>query len=267
MSLFRKTRKMIKKYRKVQPDIYIVSYPKSGRTWLRFMLCRYLIEKYKIEKDVSLDLLEATKLSGLPLTNFTHHQSNMSLKLAYSEMVFNQERFGGKRVLFLGRDIKDTVVSAYHQATKRNIVFEGPISEFVKNEQFGVRKIIRFYQMWLENKTRPVEFAYLSYEQMHQDPSVVLKSALAFIGEKEIDESAVKNAVESGRFDNMRKIEQGVGSKSSSVLKPGDANDLNSFKTRKGLVGDYANELSEEDIQCIDSTIEEAGLKSLMAGL
>jgi hypothetical protein len=179
----------------------------------------------------------------------------MSRRIRASDLHFDVRRFSGRKVLFLGRDIKDTLVSAYHQATKRNVVFSGGLSAFLRDEQFGTPKIVAFYRMWLTHRQVPTEFLYLAYEEMHREPVAALRKALAFIGETEINEEALQHAVARGSFDNMRKIETGQTAK-SSILKPADPNDQNSFKTRKGVVGGHAQELSPEDIAYIDGLSE-----------
>ncbi len=240
----------------IDPDIYIVSYPKSGRTWLRVMLCHYLSKKYEFQEDVSLDIMKATTTANLPLTKLVHDQAYPNLGISYLDMTFNHHLYSGKGVVFLGRDIKDTLVSAYHEATKREVVFEGSISEFIRDERFGAKKIARFYQMWLENTSVPKSFLYLCYEDMHKEPAKALKSVLTFMGEREINEDAVQSAIRHGSFDNMRKIELSMTSDSSS-LRPGNINDQDSFKTRKGVVGNFIAELSSDDIKYIDDVIGE----------
>jgi len=232
-------------------DVYIVSYPKTGRTWLRFMLCNYIECKYNIKSDKDLGVYQLTQSAHLKTTEFTHDQAHMVDKEPYYNLEFCVPKYQGKSVVLLGRDFKDTLVSAYHQATKRNVVFEGTLSDFVRDDRFGVKKLARFYDMWIENIAVVGRCMYLSYEDMHKDPAGSLTAVLAFIGEKTVDDSALQNAIKSGSFENMRAIEENL-SVGSSILQPGDLNDQNSFKTRKGIVGSYVDELSVEDIRYID---------------
>jgi len=233
------------------PDLYIVSYPKSGRTWLNFMLCHYLREKYLNKDEIIIDLTEVTKAAKLPLAKLTHDQAGMRFRIPYAELKFNRAMFKGKKIIFLGRNFKDTLVSAYHQATKRTQIFDGSIAEFIRDERFGARKIVAFYRMWLENKHMASGFLYVSYEEMHKDPTGVMRKALNFMGEKDVDENILANAVEQGSFGNMRKVEMSMAVK-SSVLKPGDLSNADSFKTRKGGVGTHKEELAGDDILYID---------------
>ncbi len=243
--------------KRLDADIYIVSYPKSGRTWLRVMLCHYLSEKYQLGGSAGIDIMEATAAVDLPLTKFVHDQAYPSSGIVYSDLKFDHKRYSHRSVIFLGRDIKDTLVSAYHDATKRNVVFQGTISEFIRDQRFGVKKIVRFYQMWCENRSVPNRFLYVCYEDMHKEPAKTLRTVLNFMGECEISESALENAVRQGDFSNMRRIELSM-KHGSSVLRAVNINDQDSFKTRKGIVGSFKTELSSEDIEYIDNIMGEA---------
>lgn len=247
--------------RENESQTYIISYPKSGRTWLRLMVGRYLTLKHGLSEDIMLDTDVVSVMSGLPRTTFTHDHSAMLDKHAWSSLSNDKTTYRDKRVILLGRDIKDTLVSAFHQATKRINVFEGDISQFIRSQQFGAKKVLTFYQIWLKNKEIPKSFLYISYEDMHNDAESVLTKVLSFMGEKDIDKSILKSVIKYGRFDNMKKIEQ-QGKINSSVLTPGNIADNNSFKARKGIVGGYINELSTADIDFIDNTIGNFNLEA-----
>ena len=95
---------------------------------------------------------------------------------------------------------------------------------------------------------------------MHCNAEAALIFSLNFIGETEICDKSVQSSVQAGSFDNMRKAELGMSSK-TSALKPRDANDQNSFKKRKGVIGSYKEELSCVDNAYIDDVIEPFNLK------
>ena len=64
---------------------------------------------------------------------------------------------------------------------------------------------------------------------------------------EDVNESAVKNAVEFAEFNNMKKMEA-RGEFNTSILKPTDPNNSDSFKVRKGVVGGYVNYFSDDEI-------------------
>jgi len=241
----------------VELDICILSYPKSGRTWLKVLVGKYLSLKYNLPESKILSTEFMTSKSGLPRVSFGHNGTGtdnatpLTRKLAY-----DKRNYANKKVVLLGRNFKDTLVSAYFQATKRDNVFGGTISEFIRTELFGIQKIIKFYDGWLHNRHVPNSFLFIQYEELHQDPKTALKKLLSFIGEAEVEESLLDESIEYCSFSKLKKLEAENRFK-NTILCPKNAADPESFKVRKGKVGGYAEYLSEEDIRFIDNTIKE----------
>ena len=56
----------------------VVSYPKSGRTWLRALLGRYLTRRARLPESAMLDTEQVSVAAGLPRLSFTHDGSAMA---------------------------------------------------------------------------------------------------------------------------------------------------------------------------------------------
>ena len=102
----------------------------------------------------------------------------------------------------------------------------------------------------------PKSFLFIRYEDLHQDPSGVLRKVLGFIGEVEVEENRLDESIAYCSFNNLKKLEAENKFKDSK-LKPADVSDPESFKVRKGKIGGYTEYLSEEDVEFIDKTIKE----------
>jgi len=63
-------------------------------------------------------------------------------------------------------------------------------------------------------------------------------------------------------FANMQKLEAS-GQFPSKRLVPGNVNDIDSFKVRRGKVGGYRDYLNTEDCAFLDQLIREAGCSLL----
>jgi hypothetical protein len=239
-------------------DVYIISYPKSGRTWLRVLIGKAICLTYRLPDEMMLDTHKLTTTAGLLRTHFVHDYSEILSGLHYRRLPAHKGEYASKKVIFIVRDIKDTLVSSYFQATKRTYKFKGTISEFVRSETYGVKKIVAFYNVWYNNQTVPKDFLLLRYEDMHHNPAEALVKALRFMGLEPIEDRIVQEAVAFASFNNMKKMEAG-GYFNDPKMRPGDAKDEESYKVRKGVVGGYTTYLSEEDIQYIDQAIEEMG--------
>jgi sulfotransferase family protein len=239
-------------------DTYVISYPKSGRTWLRALIGKYLSLEHGIPEDAILSTGFVTSESGLPKVSFSHDESAMQDGLRYQDLSRDRSKYAGRKVILLARDIKDTLVSAFFQATKRRNLFEGSISEFIRTDEYGVRKILAYYEVWLGNRDVPGALLFIRYEEMHKDAGAVLKAVLEFIGVEAIDDDRVASSVDYCAFENLRRLEEKNEFK-TSILKPMGDGDPDGFKVRKGQVGGYTEYLSQEDVAYIDGVIAESG--------
>jgi hypothetical protein len=239
-------------------DVYVVSFPKAGRTWLRVMLGKALTETYGLSEDLLLDTYVLTRRAGVLRTRLTHDGSSIVERRSFRKLSNSKRRYRNKKVVLLVRDVRDILVSCYFQATRRVGVFEGTISEFIRDERYGVRKIVTFYNAWFENRHVPREFLVLNYEDMHSDSHKVLAEILAFLEARDVTEQAMRNAIEFSRFGRMRAMERG-SRWARAVMRPGHELDEESFKVRRGVVGGHRDYLSQEDIQYMDEVIQELG--------
>lgn len=233
---------------------YVVSYPKSGRTWLRALIGKYLVESYGLPEISVLDTELLTRKAGLWRTTMSHDGSEMVSPNRYTDLDPNKSKFAGSRVLLLGRDIRDTLVSAFFQASRRVGVFEGTMSEFIRSERFGVLKILTFYDHWLASRQVPEAFLFLRYESLHDDPEAALTRTLTFLGEHRVNHRAVASAVQFCVFENLQRAETENRFR-SEILRPANDDDPESYKVRRGIVGGYTDYLSEADVTYIDGQI------------
>lgn len=241
----------------VLPDSAIVSYPKSGRTWLRVMLGKLLCLRLGIPDQHSLRIEQLTQKAGLAPTRFTHDGSEMLRGLPYGALESDKSAFRDRRVLFLTRDLRDLMVSCYFQATRRIGRFDGGIPEFLRDERFGVRKVLTFYRQWDAARTVPKDFRHLTYETIHADPEQALTETAIWIG-LEPTQEMVAEAVAFSAFDTLREMEADAYF-STNILTPATPGDPESFKVRRGKVGGYRDYLSDADVVYIDELEREMG--------
>ncbi len=234
-----------------QLDALIISYPKTGRTWLRMMIGKYLCLRYSLDESKMLDTPALTSDAGLPVIKFAHDGSDLRIRLSLDKLESSKHAYRQKRVLLLTRSIEDSMVSAYFQVSRRLQIFGGTISDFIRDERYGVSKFIKFYSDWYCEQAVPREFSTVSYEQMQNDSAGVLKLALAFSGEEQIDDQLLRTAVEYCSFENMKSVER-AGQLDGS-MQATDPGDQESYKVRRGVVGGFVDYLSEEDLAYIRS--------------
>ena len=247
MKIRKLARKVLQQLERLTPgrratrDVVLISYPKSGRTWVRFML----------------------NTAGVHI-EYSHSGADNRLGLPFEAIAGRVNERADRRIVFLTRDPRDTVVSCYFQATRRiaeEARFEGDIHGFIRHPGYGIRKIARFNLHWLESAHLFRDFMSLSYEDLHASTAGGLARLVAFATRRPADMEKVREACDAGRFDNMRKVEISIGASADKLtrLGGGQAGDPESMKTRKGKVGGWAEYLDAGDIAYCEAVLQELG--------
>jgi hypothetical protein len=237
-------------------ECFVVSFPKSGRTWLRVLLAVVEADRRGADPNAVVSEWlgqEAPTMADRPVL-FTHALASnaherieaMSYFLAY---------IGDRRRVFLVRDPRDTIVSYFFQVTKRQrgSALANDIGRFVRDPGYGIDRLLLFLVACEASlREAPGPSLLVSYEELHADPQVVLAATAEFLG-CPASTVALASAVTFGEFDNMRRleIEGGFGRR----MNMRDANDVESLKTRKGVVGGYAEYLSRKDVSYVEKRI------------
>jgi hypothetical protein len=208
-------------------DYIVISYPKSGRTWLRVIM-----DKLNI------------------MLRYDHDETEIVRQLPWPELSNDKSIYKNNKIILLVRDPRDTVVSAYFQAVKRKGVYHGPISDFIRDKRYGIKKILSFHEIWQHNINKPIDVLVVRYEDMQRDIYKEIDKILHFLGKQQIKETKIRNAINYGSFDNVHKLEQkgALTNTYKGVFGTHDKSDKESYKTRKGKVGGFNNYLTKEDI-------------------
>lgn len=202
----------------------VLSWPKSGRTWLRFMLD---------ELGIHLE--------------YSHRRETGTFPRAWKR----------KRILLLHRDPRDAALSHWFAATRRGGGYTGSLSDFLRDPQMGLDRSMRFNLGWKERLEREGNGLILSYEALHADTVGELGRAVAFLHGGEVGEEKLRAAVAAGRFENMRALEaSGEGFRRyGDALMPGDPADPASFKIRAGRVGGWREHFGPSDFALADALL------------
>lgn len=239
-------------------DSFVISYPKCGRTWLRLMLGRYLLDG---KAGDPLDVKGITiGRADLPTVHFSH--DDYPHWKPVHDLHADKSIYEGKTVALLVRDPRDVVVSYYFQYTRRgdrvhanDASFAGTLSDFIRHDIGGIRSVVGFYNIWARNRTAPRRFAMLRYEDFHQDAERELTSLVGFLGLPDLGEDRIAAAVRFASFENMRALER-AGALPGERLAPAASDDPEAFKTRRGVAGGHVDYLTPDDLRYVDGLIE-----------
>src|SRR5262245_36871036 len=254
--LYRRWARSPSLFRTRDADVFVLSFPKCGRTWLRVMLSKYILDLKGQEPGDLVDVYSISKRAGLPGVTFDHEDSYCTIEGACDESLeTNQTRYRNRRVAFLVRDPRDVMVSYYVYCTKRAGVYQGTISQFIRDSRFGIDIYLRYLQIWEANRHVPKAYQLFRYEDLRAQDVAGFTQLLEFAGIP-VDEGLVRKTVEFGSFSNMQRMEA-KKEFTNNILTPSDPADTETFKVRKGKIGDYASYMSSEDIAHVEARMSQ----------
>lgn len=255
-------------FKKLQrADWVLMSWGKSGRTWLRVMLSRAYQLKCGLDARELLDFDNLRKQDGrLPAVFFTHNNYLRD----YTGNWESKVHFRGKKIVLLVRDPRDVAVSQFFQwqyrmRPNKKFINDYPphdadisVWDFVRDEKAGVPRIVDYFNGWARSMPEVGDLLVVRYEDMRAEPGRVLADVLAFTGTG-ISGEQLQEAVGFAAYDNMKKMEQDKFFKDSGGVrvKPGDKDNPDSFKVRKAKVGGYRDHFTEEQLAWLDAKVEE----------
>jgi len=234
-----------------QTRSHLVSYPKCGRTWLRVMLSRAVLDAAGLPTQ-GTDLTKVQRLhrlvEGSPRVAVTHDDDPH--RKTPDELETDKSAYRRRRVVLLVRDPRDVIVSQYHHRRSRDRDFDGSLSAFLRAQRGGYESLLRFYAIWWRGKQELPHAVVVRYEDLRSDPVAQLHTAALGLGFDRLPDASARRAVEASAFERMRR-QEAVGGFASHRLRPGDPDVPNSFKVRKGQVGGFREEMSEEDVEWV----------------
>lgn len=243
----------------MKPETFLISFPKCGRTWLRLMVGRAIANHFGLlsHSDILSAILNLTTLADL-------HPDIPKIKIKHDDkpqwkrpdrIISSKNMYKNTNVILLVREPKDTIVSNYFQKKKRRKVYERNLSDYIREKIGSLESLLTFYNIWAENQHIPQKFLLVRYEDMQANPGREMRRFLSFIELNAITNEEIDEAVEFASFDNMRRMEE--KGNFSSILKPVDPSDPESYKTRKGKVAGFTEYLTSEDIEYINYRMKE----------
>ena len=235
-------------------DAVIVSYPKSGRTFVRAMLARLYQLKFGIDERTLLDFPSLKRAAPeAPRLLFVHAGDAMREP---SEIKVDATDYAHAKVVLLARHPADVAVSRYYHLKHRSRdrarrkLAELPLEEFVWTAKGGIPSIVEFLNQWAKASATIVR-----YEDFVTEPERTLAAMTNAVGLEATFEQ-IAEAAAFGRFDNLKRLER-EGYFRSARLKPAKASDERSGKVRKGGSGGYRAALGEEEAKRIGASIAE----------
>lgn len=244
------------KIRIFNDDVFLVSYPKSGNTWLRFLISNYLTNT---QADFS-NIQEIVSDIHQPINLNSIHQLQrprfIKSHRPFSPQVTANFTANYPKVVYLVRDGRDVAVSEYFFCKKLGKITPDTSFKDFLHQNFNHGNIFYFdtwsnhVNSWLENA--PPKFLLIKYEEMQNNTLAKLIDVLEFAGiSADIDKAIT--AVEASKFEKMKAAE-----KKHKKWQPDQIR-----IARTGQVGDwqnfFENELMSEFMEIYGPTLKRMG--------
>ena len=238
---------------------FLCSFPRSGNTWMRFMLADILFQMHGVETTTALpadpdDLIAVSSRSSIvrrigrcprwayeaQVAFVKSHGSFPRLEQFFSSPRGEQRRRDAK-AFYLFRAPEDALVSLYHLKVRDDYTrsrAQHDIDGFCLKELAGWIDMTSSYLQAAE-KGYPVVF--IAYEQTLEEPEKVLANLLRWL---EVDHTRpmVERAVSNMRFSNLQAMEK----KANQTAYPIDERAL---FFRRGRIGSGQSDLQEATVQ------------------
>ena len=246
-------------------DIVVVSFGKSGRTWLRVMISHLFRVMYQLPENAILGFDNFHNLNpAVPKIFFTHDNYIKD----YTGDRSSKQPFYNKRVVLLARDPRDVAVSQFFQwkfrikPTKVAINNYPPMGtdislfDFITGDNGGSMGAVADYlNLWAKESDKVENFHLLRYEDLRSDPHGELRRLLDFMQVDASDEH-VNAAVEYSAYENMKKMESKEQFRfAGGRMMPRDKDNPDSYKVRRAKVGGYRDYFTDEEVAAIDARL------------
>ena len=240
-------------------DVVIISFPKSGRTFVRAMLSRLFQRRFNIDERKLLEFPALRKAAPeVPRLLFTHAGDAMRRP---DQIRLDPKDYAHCRVVLLARHPGDVAVSRHHhlkhrsRGRARRRLAEQSLELFIWDEHGGIPSIVRFMNLWAELSRQRKDVAIVRYEDFLIDPHATLKNLAKQIGLK-VTKADVDDAVDFADFGNLKQRER-EGYFTSARLQPASPGDKQSSKVRVGGSGGYRKRLEAREARKIDKYVAE----------
>ena len=213
---------------------YIISYPRSGNTWVVNSLKDYLgAQRAEVEPSVyNGDVIHVGRKVRIPIRIAGKYDSRLPLgvKTHMTRSQFIKTRLPKEKTIYLVRDGRDVMISYYFYTYGFLGKDISKVTGF-SNEDFcsflkrRLPEYIDHVKGWMDADNKEL---FLRYEDFHRDYLGQLKRIKDFLKFKTV---MAKHEVKNRNVDNFRKIDQ-----FDNVLQG-----KNTDFYRKGIVGDWRN--------------------------
>jgi hypothetical protein len=226
-------------------DIFVASYPRSGSTWLRFLLFEALTKQDAGFEDVNRYIPDVGGQSGA-----------VDLLPRGGRLIKTHEAFRPdyRRAVYIVRDPRDVALSEYAYQKAQGWIdctFDEFLDCFVRGTVNGYGSWQQHAQSWLDSPLASTgNLLVIRYVDLRKETKTHLLEIMSFLG-VEPDPQVIEAAVQNNNMQNMRKKEErtpqiGYDPRTNSIAEE-------KRFVRSGSVGGWRERFTPEQLAKIPS--------------
>jgi hypothetical protein len=234
-------------------DAFLASFPRSGSTWLRFMLYEVLSGE-----DAGFRKIEDR------LPEIHRHRGSQPILPGGGRLIKTHENYRNdyRRAVLLVRDVRDVFLSNYAGYAALGlapIVSKGDIDSFLlsflEGRALHTGSWQQHTQSWLESPiAKNGNLMVIRYEDLRKNPEEGVGQLLEYVGIK-ADPQVIRRAIENNTLQQMRAKEdkaKKAGETSILLGRRTEAFDETSRFVRKGAVGGWRSKLTDAQVKIVE---------------
>lgn len=186
-------------------DVFIASYPRSGNTWLRFLLFELLSGQQATFETISR--------SDSPVPEIHNYSKTPPLLPGNGRLIKTHELYRReyRKAIYLVRDARDVVMSEYNYVRWLDVYdkdFDDFVGRFLTGRANGYGTWNEHVHSWLEAEiARDGRLLVIRYEDMRRDSEATLAHICNFLGLKR-DIQTIREAIRHNDIAIMRQKEE-----------------------------------------------------------
>lgn len=217
-------------------DLYIVSFPKSGATWMDFLMANIHTTMSGDKRSINFFNIHTI----IPDVHYCRQVGVANLAFPGFRVIKSHAEFNRyyKNVVYLIRDPRDAMVSYYKFLVGLG-QFSGTVSDLIRSPRYGIDAWVNHVDSWYFKSEASLRITIVRYEDLKNDSYSALKHLYNTLG-FEISDEVLNLAIQKSSFDNMKILEKAWNYGGRPVAE--------NFKfMQKGVSGSWNEILSEND--------------------
>ena len=230
-------------------DSFLISFMKSGRTWLR-----YILGSYVTKEDNTISILDVTDGVFIPFLKTrikAYHDDSPHLKNCL-DLSATKEEYYDKSVVYLVRHPLDVLVSLFYHFRFRSKQYEGDINKFCLEQ---IDSLIAYNNIWARQLVNIDHHIIIRYEDLKNKPYATMQSLFSFFN-IQISFDEISTLIDETSIDKMKAYELNNNERNPQLSSKFYDKNINARKVRKGQVGSYKNELDNQTLDFLERKID-----------